>query len=49
MEHVILAPDAVKRLLVPDEVAELVAFPCSEHARGITRTLIAMDLGWTAH
>ncbi|MFQ5915569.1 MAG: 3-hydroxybutyrate dehydrogenase, partial [Nitrospinota bacterium] len=48
MEKVILAPQAVKRLLEPQEVAEMVVFLCTEQASGITGTHIAMDLGWTA-
>lgn len=49
MEKVILAPQAVKRLLEPQEVAEMVVFLCTEQASGITGTHVAMDLGWTAH
>lgn len=49
MEKVVLVRQAVKRLLEPEEVAEVVVFLCTEHARGITGTHIAMDLGWTAH
>jgi 3-hydroxybutyrate dehydrogenase len=49
MEKVILAPQAVKRLLEPEEVAEVVVFLCTDQASGITGTHIAMDLGWTAH
>lgn len=49
MEKVILVRQAVKRLLEPEEVANLVVFLCTEHASGITGTHVAMDLGWTAH
>ncbi len=49
MEQVLLARQAVKRLLEPEEVADLVVFLCGDHASGITGTSIAMDLGWTAH
>ncbi|MFQ5846734.1 MAG: 3-hydroxybutyrate dehydrogenase [Candidatus Methylomirabilales bacterium] len=49
MEKVILAPQAVKRLLEPQEVADLIVFLASEQARGITGTHVAMDLGWSAH
>jgi len=49
MEQVILARQAVKRLLEPEEVADLVVFLSTDHASGITGTHIAMDLGWTAH
>lgn len=49
MEQVLLARQAVKRLLEPEEVADLVAFLCTDRGSGITGTSIAMDLGWTAH
>lgn len=49
MEKVIFARQAVKRLLEPEEVADLAAFLCTDRAGGITGTHIAMDLGWTAH
>jgi 3-hydroxybutyrate dehydrogenase len=49
MERVILAPQAVKRLLEPQEVGALTVFLCSNRASGITGTHIAIDLGWTAH
>ncbi len=49
MEEVILGPQAVKRLLEPQEVADLVVFLCTDAARGITGTHVAIDLGWTAH
>lgn len=49
MEKVILAPQAIKRLLEPEEVADLVVFLSTDQASGITGTHIAMDLGWTAH
>lgn len=48
MEKVILTRQAVKRLLEPEEVAELAVFLCTDQASGITGTHIAMDLGWTA-
>jgi len=47
-EKVLLAPQAIKRLLEPEEVAEIVAFLCSDAAKGITGTQLAVDLGWTA-
>jgi len=49
MEKVVLAPQAIKRLLEPEEVAEVVVFLCTDQASGITGTHLAMDLGWTAH
>lgn len=49
MEQVILGRQAVRRLLEPEEMADLVVFLCTDQASGITGTHIAMDLGWTAH
>jgi 3-hydroxybutyrate dehydrogenase len=48
VEKVMLAPAAVKRLIEPAEVADFVAYLCSEPAGVITGAALAMDLGWTA-
>jgi 3-hydroxybutyrate dehydrogenase len=48
LEDVILAPQAVKRLLEPDEVAETAAFLLSPAGRSVTGAPLVMDLGWTA-
>jgi 3-hydroxybutyrate dehydrogenase len=48
LEDVVLAPHAVKRLIEPEEVAELVAFLAGPGGRGFTGAAISMDLGWTA-
>jgi 3-hydroxybutyrate dehydrogenase len=48
LEEVILAPQAVKRLLEPEEVAEVVAFLLSPAGRAFTGVPVTMDLGWTA-
>lgn len=39
---------AVKRLLEPDEVADLVAYLLGPGGRGITGVPVPLDLGWTA-
>jgi 3-hydroxybutyrate dehydrogenase len=39
---------AVKRMLEPSEVADLVAFLLSPSGRGITGVALPIDLGWTA-
>jgi len=39
---------AVKRLLEPSEVADVVAFLLSRAGRGITGVPVPIDLGWTA-
>ena len=48
LEDVILAPHAVKRLLEPGEVADVVAFLCGPGGRSFTGVPVTMDLGWTA-
>ena len=48
LEDVILDRQAVKRLLEPEEVADVVAFLLGPSGRGFTGTPVVMDLGWTA-
>jgi 3-hydroxybutyrate dehydrogenase len=48
LEDVVLAPHAVKRLIEPDEVGELVSFLTGPGGRAFTGAAIPMDLGWTA-
>ena len=48
LEEVILAPHAVKRLIEPAEVAEVVAFLLGPHGRAITGAPVTMDQGWSA-
>jgi 3-hydroxybutyrate dehydrogenase len=48
LEDVVLAPHAVKRLIEPDEVAEVVAFLAGPAGSAFTGAAIPMDLGWTA-
>ncbi|MDN3352086.1 3-hydroxybutyrate dehydrogenase [Actinomadura sp. DC4] len=49
IEQVMLEPAAIKRLLEPAEVADVVAYLCSDHASFITGTSVPIDGGWTAH
>ena len=48
LEDVILERQAVKRLLEPSEVADVVAFLLGPAGRGITGVPVPIDLGWTA-
>jgi 3-hydroxybutyrate dehydrogenase len=48
LEQVILAPHAIKELLEPSEVAEVVAFLAGPAGRAFTGAPVTMDLGWTA-
>jgi 3-hydroxybutyrate dehydrogenase len=48
LEEVILAPHAVKELIEPEEVAEVVAFLAGPSGRAFTGAALPMDQGWTA-
>ena len=48
LDQVILAPHAVKELIEPDEVAEVVAFLISPAGRAFTGAPVTLDQGWTA-
>ena len=48
LEEVILAPQAVKRLIEPSEVAAVVAFLLGDDGSAFSGVPVTMDLGWTA-
>jgi 3-hydroxybutyrate dehydrogenase len=48
LEDVILERQAVKRLIEPVEVADVVAFLLGPSGRSFTGAPVVMDLGWTA-
>ena len=48
IEKIMLTEPAIKRLIEPEEVAELAAFLCSKEASFINGASIVMDGGWTA-
>ena len=49
VEEVMLARAAIRRLIEPAEVAELVAYLCSPQASMITGASLTLDGGWTAY
>jgi 3-hydroxybutyrate dehydrogenase len=49
LDEILLEPVAVKRLIEPDEVADLVAFLCGPSSASISGASFPMDGGWTAH
>ena len=49
VEQVMLAPAVIKRLIEPEEVANLAVFLASDQAGAITGASFPIDLGWTAH
>jgi 3-hydroxybutyrate dehydrogenase len=48
LEKVILAPHAVKRLIEPSEVADVVAFLAGPGGSAFTGVPVTMDQGWSA-
>ncbi|MFQ3664082.1 MAG: 3-hydroxybutyrate dehydrogenase [Chloroflexaceae bacterium] len=48
IEKVMLAPTAIKRLIEPEEVAELTLYLCSDAASAMTGSVYEIALGWTA-
>ena len=48
LDEVLLAPQALKRLIEPAEVADAVAFLLAATGRAFTGAPLVMDGGWTA-
>jgi 3-hydroxybutyrate dehydrogenase len=48
IEKIMLTEPAIKRLIEPEEVAELATFLCSKEASFVNGASIVMDGGWTA-
>ncbi|MGZ4540248.1 MAG: SDR family oxidoreductase [Blastococcus sp.] len=46
---VLLGSAALKRLVEPEEVAEMIVFLCSPPAASMTGTSLVVDRGWSAH
>jgi 3-hydroxybutyrate dehydrogenase len=49
VEKIMAAEGAIKRLLEPEEVAQLATYLCSDAASAITGSAQTIDCGWTAH
>lgn len=49
LEKVMLTQNAIKRLIEPEEVAQLATFLCNDAAWSITGSAQTMDAGWLAH
>ncbi|GAA2741353.1 3-hydroxybutyrate dehydrogenase [Kitasatospora cinereorecta] len=49
VEQIMLDRTAVKRLIEPEEVAQLAVWLCTPHASYITGASLPVDGGWTAH
>lgn len=49
LEKVLLKKQAIKRMVEPDELGEVVVFLCSDAARCITGSAMTVDCGWTAN
>jgi 3-hydroxybutyrate dehydrogenase len=49
LEQIMLTRNAVKRLIEPEDVAEVVAFLCREESWSMTGSVLTMDAGWLAH
>ena len=48
IQKIMLEAPAIKRLIEPEEVAELVTFLCAPEASFISGASLTMDGGWTA-
>ena len=48
VEEIMLKASAIKKMIEPNEIAELVSFLCTDNAKSITGATWTIDGGWTA-
>ena len=48
VEKIMLKASAIKKMIEPSEIAELVSFLCTDNAKSITGATWTIDGGWTA-
>ena len=48
VDEIMLAPAAIKRLIEPEEIANMALFLCGPHSNSISGSSFAMDNGWLA-
>jgi 3-hydroxybutyrate dehydrogenase len=46
--EIMLKPAAIKKIIEPDEIADIVLLLCSERGASITGACWTIDCGWTA-
>ncbi|MGA3038090.1 MAG: 3-hydroxybutyrate dehydrogenase [Vulcanimicrobiaceae bacterium] len=49
LKRAFLAKMPTQRFIMPDEIAQLITYLCTDAAKSITGAAIAIDGGWTAH
>ena len=49
LERAFLVNMPTKRFIMPEEIAQLITYLCTDAAKSITGAAIAIDGGWTAH
>lgn len=49
VSDVLLSSHAVKRMIEPSQVADVVEFVCRDNAWAMTGSAITMDAGWLTH
>jgi len=48
VEEIMLKASAIKKMIEPNEIAELVSFLCTDNAKSVTGATWTIDGGWTA-